>query len=696
MENARRDVEASRGTDLVRREQLASFARQTPINGFVTLSIALLTAVVLWPVAPRLGVIGWLGLHYALALRVIVRWRRRPGSASASRVPRGLRRARLWAALSGMTWGASAGFLPLVPSTYQLFLIVVVGGMAAGASTTLAAVPGAAVWFILSAILPFSAFCLLQGEPIYFGLALMGIVFAIAMLGASRVVYRTFMESVRAREANQRLLAEFEESRKEWLEISETAEGFALFDADDRLLLWNDNYQRLLSLPESVVERGVPREDLLRAAAQPEGMTGEALESWIEAQLRDERMEARVEKLGNGRWIRRHARRTEDGRTVTAHVDVTELKRAEEALYESRRKELLGQLTGGVAHDFNNLLTVILGNLELLRLGARDDDARTRVDRAIEAALNGSELTQRLLAFAKQQPLSPRPVDVRALVDETAAMMQRTLGSTYDVRTAHTADVVTAEVDPTQLTNALLHLALNARDAMPAGGEVDLETAASCEEFVTISVRDHGQGMSPEVRSRAFEPFFTTKEVGQGSGLGLSMVHGFAEQSGGRVEVDSEEGVSTIVTLYLPRASRDAADDGMTAASAGGGKRPEADTVLVVEDSDDVREYAVRVLRDAGIRVLEARDGAGAIAMLDEPARVDLLFTDVVLPGPLNGRDVARALSERQPDSRILYTSGYSRDAFESEGSLDAGVELLAKPYTPDGLVERVRELLER
>jgi CheY-like chemotaxis protein len=376
--------------------------------------------------------------------------------------------------------------------------------------------------------------------------------------------------------------------------------------------------------------------------------------------------------------------------------------------------EAVGQLTGGVAHDFNNLLTVITGNLELLKRRLADTvDARSRrnIDSAMDGAKRAALLTHRLLAFSRQSPLAPEAVDVNKLVGGMSDLLHRTLGEQVAIDTVLGSDLWHAEADPNQLENAILNLAVNARDAMPEGGRLTIETAnATIDEshpmsrrdevkpgdYVAICVSDTGVGMSQDVMARVFEPFFTTKPVGKGTGLGLAQVYGFMHQSGGHVTISSKIGLGTTVKLYLPRTTpgRAFAKPSHAAASWAAAVPASGETILVIEDEPLVRQFSVSALEGAGYSVLEAADGPTGLALLDLHPEVALLFTDVVLPGPLNGRKIAEEACRRRPELKVLFTTGYARDAIVHHGRLDEDVDLLVKPFTATTLVEKVQGLI--
>ena len=391
--------------------------------------------------------------------------------------------------------------------------------------------------------------------------------------------------------------------------------------------------------------------------------------------------------------------------------------KAEELLRQAQKMEAVGQLTGGIAHDFNNLLTIVIGGLDMVgrqipALGATA--AAERIARAKDMALQGVQravtLTNRLLAFSRQQPLAPKPIDANKLVSATCEFLRRTLGETVSLETALAAGLWRAHADPHQLENALINLTLNARDAMPEGGKVTIETAncyldesyvsaipepVDVGQYVMIAVADTGTGMDPATVERAFEPFFTTKEVGRGTGLGLSQVYGFVRQSAGHVRVYSELDEGTTVKIYLPRYV--GADEQVEAAeptrAANGAIGTE--TILVVEDDEALRSYTVETLTELGYRVLAATNGAAAIDILDSGADIDLLFTDVVMPGGVNGRQLADEAVRRRPGLKILFTTGYTRNAIVHHGRLDPGVEMIGKPFSSDELTRKVRAILD-
>ncbi len=428
--------------------------------------------------------------------------------------------------------------------------------------------------------------------------------------------------------------------------------------------------------------------------------------------------------IGTGREV---TARRKDGSTFPASLSVSEVvfdgrrlftgiihdnsarRAAEEQLHHAQKMEAVGQLTGGIAHDFNNLLTVVIGNLEMLETRVTDDKSRSLVRQAEEAAELGAELIDRLLTFARRRSLEPQSLDLNELILGLDDILRRALGEAIDLSIVLSPGLWQLRSDPGQLENAILNLCLNARDALGDGGRVTIETAnadvdgaamagdpeVSPGSYVRLSVSDSGPGMVPEVRARAFEPFFTTKEPGVGTGLGLSMVYGFARQSGGFATIRSETGQGTTVSLFLPRWEGTLAE-AAPVGSEGEGAEGQGETVLVVEDDDRVREITAQRLRTLGYRVREAGNGQAALEALEEHDGIELLFTDIVMPGGMSGRELAVAVRKRHPGVKVLYTSGYAAEAAAQRGALGPGEALLAKPYRTAELAVQLRRILDR
>jgi signal transduction histidine kinase/CheY-like chemotaxis protein len=381
-----------------------------------------------------------------------------------------------------------------------------------------------------------------------------------------------------------------------------------------------------------------------------------------------------------------------------------EIEANEAQVRQAQKMEAIGQLTGGVAHDFNNILTVITGTIEILGDAVKDRPHLAQIADLIgAAAARGADLTRHLLAFSRRQPLQPRSTDINALVVDAGRLLRRTLGEDIEIESMLAHDLSPALIDPSQLSTAILNLALNARDAMPDGGKLTLETKdAVLDEnyarannevrpgnYVLIAVSDTGHGIPSSLRDKVFEPFFTTKDAGKGSGLGLSMVYGFVKQSDGHINIYSEEGHGTTVKLYLPQAATPPeASDAETGISGGEGGD---EFILLVEDDPLVRQYVVTQIGRLGYHTLAAGNAAEALAVIDRGERIDLLFTDVMLPGGMNGRQLATEALKRRPELKVLYTSGYTENALVHHGRLDPGVLLLPKPYLSSDLARMLR-----
>jgi two-component system NtrC family sensor kinase len=408
------------------------------------------------------------------------------------------------------------------------------------------------------------------------------------------------------------------------------------------------------------------------------------------------------------RRARREAAANERLRAEIARREATE-----EALRQAQKMEAVGRLTGGIAHDFNNLLTAIIGNLDLA-LRRLDGEERIRgwLTNSRRAGERAATLVQRLLAFSRQHPLEVKAVDINRLVQEMSDLLRRTIGETVTIETVLAGGLWKAAIDPNQLENTILNLAVNARDAMPDGGRLTIETA-NCHldehyveqsgaeiapgQYVMVAVSDSGSGMPREVMSRAFEPFFTTKPPGTGTGLGLSQAYGFAKQSGGHIRIYSEVGVGTTVKLYFPRLAGhpDIPAWSARAATAAPPSTGGSETVLVVEDDPQVNKLATEALEEHGYHVLSAGDGPAALRLIEDASPIDLLLTDVVLPNGMNGRQLADEIRRRRPGIRVLYVTGYTRNAIIHHGRLDPDIDLLTKPFTAEALTRKIRSILD-
>ena len=527
---------------------------------------------------------------------------------------------------------------------------------------------------------------------------------------AQREVAERRLAEERLRDLNDTLEARVEERTRERDRAWKLSRDMQLvLDPDGIVLAANQATEILGWQPHEVVGRSyrefVHADDLLD--------TEQALDRVADAQRPTYENRCRHQD-GSYRWLS-WVTANDAGQLYASGRDVTVQKQqavalaaAEEALRQSQKMEAVGQLTGGIAHDFNNMLAVVMGSLDLLRRRLGDDPrAHHHLDGAVEGATRAALLTQRLLAFARQQPLSPQPLDANRLVANMSELLRHSIGADIRLQTTLAGGLWHTLADPNQLENVLLNLAVNARDAMPDGGCLTIETgnapwpparaggnAPDGGDHVLIAVSDTGSGMPPEVLGRAFDPFFTTKEVGKGTGLGLSQVYGFVRQSGGHVKLFSEPGQGTTVKIYLPRLRDETsiATDAASHPSAAPAGRQEL--ILVVEDEPAVRRFSTDALQELGYRVLEADGAATALQLLDGHPDIALLFTDVVMPD-INGRKLADEARRRRPGLPVLFTTGYSRDAVIHQSLANHDVALLGKPFTVDELAAKVRRMLD-
>lgn len=518
----------------------------------------------------------------------------------------------------------------------------------------------------------------------------------------------------RAHEVRE-VFAKLNESERQFRHLVESVADYAIFMLDTKGIVssWNLGAERTKGYTAQEIvgqhfskfyteedrDSGLP-ELALRTARR----TGRfEMEGW------------RIRKGGERFWasVIINAVHDEDGNLIGfAKVtrDLSEKRAIEEQIRQMQKMEAIGQLTGGIAHDFNNMLTIISGNIETLQRRLERDD--TTAHRLIGAALRGVDrattLTHRLLAYSRRQPLDPKPIELNRLIIGMSDLLSRTLGENIKVETVLSGGLWQASIDPNQVENAVLNLALNARDAMPEGGNLTVETAnthldeayaqahteVAAGQYVMLAVSDTGIGMTRDVIEKAFEPFFTTKQIGEGTGLGLSQVYGFVKQSGGHIKIYSEPGEGTTVRIYFPRAS-------LTTGTAEEPRRQSrvlelggTETILVVEDDADVRSYTTEILRELGYRVLEAHEGDAALSLLASDPNIQLMFTDIGLPGPYNGRQLAEEARKQRGNLKILFTTGYAQNAIIHHGRLDPGVQLIVKPFSFTGLAAKIRQVL--
>ncbi|MGO8846479.1 MAG: CHASE3 domain-containing protein [Methylocella sp.] len=486
--------------------------------------------------------------------------------------------------------------------------------------------------------------------------------------------------------------------------LDSVREGVAAFDADRRLIAWNQTFSRMLKLP---------RRTLQRREALPAGKTAEIDRfndyfETLDAEVKQTGRAALMEsKEADGRSLEIFHNPAEDGGSVTTFLDRTEQRQTEEALRQAQKLEALGQMTGGIAHDFNNLLTVIIGATHLLqRAVAKDAQALQRIDMVTVAAERGARLIQQLLAFARQQPLEPEIVNLGHLMTEVLPMVRRAVGEKVSVEYVTSGGLWNTTIDATQFQTAVLNLAINGRDAMPDGGKLTIEVAnvalddayaASHPEvepgqYVMFAITDTGKGMDAATSMRALDPFFTTKPVGEGTGLGLPQVYGFVKQTGGHLKIYSEVDEGTTIKLYLPRELGDVFSQPRQAAALA---LTGTETVLLVDDDEIVRATVASMLESLGYEVLTASSGVEALSILENGTAIALLFTDVVMPGPISGRKLAERAVEINPAIKILFTSGYTENSIVHHSRLDTGVEFLSKPFDRERLAVKVRRVLD-
>jgi PAS domain S-box-containing protein len=496
--------------------------------------------------------------------------------------------------------------------------------------------------------------------------------------------------------------------RQQALLLDQATDAILVRDLDHRIRFWNRAAERLYGWRSGeVIGRSIAALLYPDDASQFEQATRQVLRGgeWT-GRLQQRRRDGSAVTV-EGHWT---LVKDEQGRPqsiLAINTDISGRLDLEERLAQAQKLESIGQLTGGVAHDFNNLLTVIIGNAELLGEAIGEGSRLTPIiDLVRTAADRGAELTSRLLAFARRQALEPKVVSPQAIVDGMAPLLRRTLGESVEVELFHEPDLWQAFIDPVQLESALLNLCINARDAMAGGGKLTIDTANVILDdayaalhaevvpgpYVQVAVSDTGSGIAPDDVAYVFEPFFTTKEKGKGTGLGLSMVYGFVKQSGGHIKLYSEQGHGTTVHIYLPRVQ--AGDRDVDEPRPPAGELHGDEHILLVEDDELVRSHAARLLGDLGYRVTIAANGPQALALLQQGLQVDLLFTDVIMPGGLNGPQLAAEAKKLAPDLPVLYTSGYTENAIVHHGRVDPGTVLLQKPYRRQALAEKIRQAL--
>ncbi len=478
------------------------------------------------------------------------------------------------------------------------------------------------------------------------------------------------------------------------------SEGIAAFDSSGRMATYNRNFFSLLDYPEDLGKQRAMFDEFTKFDNRRAADLLSKVSVNVDAT-------AKQRTTYGGRFLELYRNPMPDGGFLVVCEDLTAHHHANAILRQSQKMDAIGHLTGGIAHDFNNLLQVISSNLTLLQRDiAQTPKAAQRYNHATMAVERGAKLTRQLLAFARRQPLEPHAINLSRIIGDTTELLRHTIGEEIEIETVVAGGLWNTLVDPTQVENVIVNLSINARDAMPDGGKLTIELAnayldetyaakhveVTAGQYVMLAVSDSGTGMTPEVAERAFEPFFTTKGAQRGTGLGLSQVYGFVKQSGGHIKLYTELGHGTTFKIYLPRTRQpDEFSDSVSLTPIAGG----SETVLVVEDDETVRAAACDMLAEMGYTILQANNPDSALAVLRSGAPIDLLFTDVVMPGNISTRDMARAAKEIYPHMQVLFTSGYTSNSIVHDGRLDEGVSLLSKPYTKDELARKIRSVFE-
>jgi len=521
-------------------------------------------------------------------------------------------------------------------------------------------------------------------------------IFLISLLGILLILYLLIRSNQKLSQTQAQLRAQAATLQRT---LDTCSEGIAAFDGSGRMATYNKNFFSLLEYPEDLGKQRALFDEFTKYDAE------RAAELLSQVSV-DITSDSKRRTSYGGRFLELYRNPMPDGGFLVVCEDLTAQHHADAILRQSQKMDSIGHLTGGIAHDFNNLLQVISSNLTLLQRDiSQTPKATQRYNHAAMAVERGANLTRQLLAFARRQPLEPHAINLSRIIGDTAELLRRTLGEEIEMETVVAGGLWNTLVDPTQVENVIVNLAINARDAMPNGGKLTIELAnayldetyaakhveVAAGQYVMLAVSDSGSGMTPEVAERAFEPFFTTKSAQRGTGLGVSQVYGFVKQSGGHVKLYTELGHGTTFKIYLPRTRQpDEFADSVTLMPVSGG----SETILVVEDDETVRAAACDMLAELRYQILQADNPDSALAVLRSGATVDLLFTDVVMPGAISTRDMARAAKEMHPGLYVLFTSGYTSNSIVHDGRLEEGVSLLSKPYTKDELARKIRSVL--
>jgi PAS domain S-box-containing protein len=721
--------------EAIGREQLRLVMQQVPTMQAASVVVALVLSYAVRGIVPRGNILLFILLVLAVAAGRVILYRRFLIACTKSFVEKNWRSAYLLLALfSGIVWGCSAFLiLPRGNASLLALFLLVMTSLSASTTVSHSSIKWAPAVWIVPVLLLYAIRCILDGGEYGILLAFLIVLYLVVMLQYSLKHHGTIASSIALRFENLKLL---EESRQDITErkrtevalleseerlrviLDSTDNGILAVDASGKTIFSNRRFSELWRIPQSLADT---RDDnamldfVLEQLVDPDGFLRKVKQLYGTAEIDNDTI-----LFKDGRLFERYTMpMMEDGSVIGrlwSFRDITERKQAEEEkeklraqLQQAMKMEAVGRLAGGVAHDFNNLLTAIIGNvsLALMKLSP-SDPAGSLLAEANKAAESAASLTQQLLAFSRKQIIKPMVLDLDILIAGMNKMLVRLIGENIDLKTVSGEDLGPVKVDAGQFEQILVNLAVNARDAMPEGGKLLIETAnVDLDEeycvmhpyvrpgrFVMLAVSDTGHGMSEEIKRQIFEPFFTTKPKGTGTGLGLATIYGVVKQAKGSIEVYSEVGKGTTFKIYVPRV------DDKTAGPPESSPLMEllggSETVLLVEDEEVVRDLGVRILSGLGYRVMRAGNGDEAIALAREHGeRIDLLLTDVVMPG-MSGRELANRLTRIHPEARVLFTSGYTDNAIVHHGVLDEGVSFIGKPYSPSALAKKVREVLDK
>jgi signal transduction histidine kinase len=721
--------------EAIGREQLRLVMQQVPTMQAASVVVALVLSYAVRGIVPRGNILLFILLVLAVAAGRVIFYRRFLIARTKSFVETNWRSAYLLLALiSGIVWGGSAFLiLPRGNASLLALFLLVMTSLSASTTVSHSSIKWAPAAWIVPVLLLYAIRCILDGGEYGTILAFLLVLYLVVMLQYSLKHHGTIASSIALRFENLKLL---EESRQDITErkrtevalleseerlrviLDSTDNGILAVDASGKTIFSNRRFSELWRIPQSLADT---RDDdamldfVLEQLVDPDGFLRKVKRLYGTAEISNDTI-----LFKDGRLFERYTMPMMDDGSVIGRLwsfrDITDRKQAEEEkeklraqLQQAMKMEAVGRLAGGVAHDFNNLLTAIMGNvsLALMKLSP-SDPAGGLLAEANKAAESAASLTQQLLAFSRKQIIKPKVLDLNILIADMNKMLVRLIGENIDLKTVPGEDLGLVKVDAGQFEQILVNLAVNARDAMPEGGKLLIETAnVDLDEeycvmhpyvrpgrFVMLAVSDTGHGMSEEIKRQIFEPFFTTKPKGIGTGLGLATIYGVVKQANGSIEVYSEVGKGTTFKIYLPRVEAEAA------------RTPEpslpmellegSETVLFVEDEEIVRNLGTRILKGLGYKVMQASNGDEAIARAVEyRERIDLLMTDVVMPG-MHGRELANRLTRIHPETRVLFTSGYTDNAIVHHGVLEEGVSFIGKPYSPSALAKKVREVLDK